>query len=67
MSYCESMERRLGKVRGQVVPSDMDGAAHNTRDGQRSLVHLSVVCAIVYFYTGFSRVEFSVFTCVSHD
>ena len=41
MSYCESVERRLCEIRGQVLPSDVDGVAHDTYGGLR--------CGIEYF------------------
>lgn len=31
MSYCETAEERHCEIRGQVLPSDVDGVTHDTR------------------------------------
>lgn len=30
VSYCEAVERRLCEIRGQVLPSNVDGVTHDT-------------------------------------
>lgn len=52
MSYCEAVKRRLPEIRGQVVPSSVDGMACNMCGGPRALVRLSemdVICVFLHW------------------